>query len=114
MEGNRSLAIVLGASISGLLDARVLSRHFDRVLLVERDVLADCAEVRKGAAQAAHAHGLLASGYRLLDEYFPGLLDELRALGAPPPTWGDEGPASLRDRRLGRGMPRRFREGRLR
>ena len=83
MEGNRSLAIVLGASISGLLDARVLSRHFDRVLLVERDVLADCAEVRKGAAQAAHAHGLLASGYRLLDEYFPGLLDELRALGAP-------------------------------
>ena len=83
MEGNRSLAIVLGASISGLLDARVLSRHFDRVLLVERDVLPDHAEVRKGVAQAAHAHGLLASGYRLLDEYFPGLLDELRALGAP-------------------------------
>ncbi|GKS58705.1 FAD-binding monooxygenase [Nitrospira sp.] len=46
-------------------------------------MLPDREEVRKGALQAAHAHGLLASGYRVLDDYFPGMMDELEALGAP-------------------------------
>jgi hypothetical protein len=26
---------------------------------------------------------LLASGYRVMDDYFPGMMDELEALGAP-------------------------------
>ena len=39
--------------------------------------------IRKGVPQSAHAHGLLASGYRVMDRYFPGLMDELGALGAP-------------------------------
>jgi 2-polyprenyl-6-methoxyphenol hydroxylase-like FAD-dependent oxidoreductase len=69
--------------MSGLLAARALSRHFERVTVVERDVLPQGAEVRKGVPQSGHAHGLLASGYRVLDEYFPGLMDELEALGAP-------------------------------
>src|SRR5512134_3596424 len=72
-----SSAIVLGASMSGLLAARALSYHFEHVTVVERDVLSEGAEVRHGVPQAAHAHGLLASGYRVMDEYFPGLMDEL-------------------------------------
>jgi 2-polyprenyl-6-methoxyphenol hydroxylase-like FAD-dependent oxidoreductase len=76
-------AVVLGASMSGLLAARALSRHFERVTIVDRDVLPEREEVRKGCPQAAHAHGLLASGYRVMDEYFPGLMDELEARGAP-------------------------------
>jgi glycine/D-amino acid oxidase-like deaminating enzyme len=77
-----SSAIVLGASMSGLLTVRALSRHFMHITVVERDMLPEGAEVRHGVPQAAHAHGLLASGYRVMDEYFPGLMDELVGLGA--------------------------------
>lgn len=78
-----SSAAVLGASFSGLLAARVLSDRFDRVTVVERDVLPGGASLRKGVPQARHAHGLLAGGYRLLGEYFPDLMEELAELGAP-------------------------------
>jgi 2-polyprenyl-6-methoxyphenol hydroxylase-like FAD-dependent oxidoreductase len=78
-----SSAVVLGASISGLLAARALSGHFERITIVERDVLPDGEQVRKGVPQSSHAHGLLASGYRVMDEYFPGMMDELEAMGAP-------------------------------
>ena len=57
-------AVVLGASITGLLTARALSSHFARVSIVERDVVPQGPELRKGVPQAAHAHGLLASGTR--------------------------------------------------
>ena len=70
--------------MSGLLAARALASSFDHVLLVERDTLDDAATLRKGVPQAAHAHGLLASGYRVIDRFFPGVMDELEALGAPP------------------------------
>ena len=63
--------------------ARALSGHFERVTIVERDVLPEGDAVRKGVPQSAHAHGLLASGYRVMDEYFPGMMDELEARGAP-------------------------------
>lgn len=80
---HQSSAIVLGASIGGLLTARALSNHFDRITIVERDLLPDCAEPRRSVPQSAHAHGLLASGYRVMDHYFPGMMQELNALGAP-------------------------------
>jgi 2-polyprenyl-6-methoxyphenol hydroxylase-like FAD-dependent oxidoreductase len=80
---NRSHAIVLGASMAGLLTARSLSDHFDRVTIVERDMLPTGPDSRKGVPQGNHAHGLLASGYRVLDGYFPRLMDELEAAGAP-------------------------------
>lgn len=80
---NHHSAVVVGASIGGLLAARVLSKHFDRVTVVERDVLPHGADIRKGVPQSAHAHGLLASGYRVMDAYFPGMMDELEAIGAP-------------------------------
>jgi 2-polyprenyl-6-methoxyphenol hydroxylase-like FAD-dependent oxidoreductase len=82
MSHQQSSAVVLGASMSGLLAARALSPHFRHVTLVERDRLTDGAELRKGVPQAGHAHGVLASGFRVMDEYFPGLMDELEALGA--------------------------------
>jgi 2-polyprenyl-6-methoxyphenol hydroxylase-like FAD-dependent oxidoreductase len=78
-----SSAVVVGASMSGLLAARALSDRFERVTMVERDALKEGDEARKGVPQAAHAHGLLASGYRVMDGYFPGMMDELEALGAP-------------------------------
>ena len=45
--------------------------------------LPDGPEPRKGVPQSAHAHGLLASGYRVMDNYFPGMMRELNAQGAP-------------------------------
>jgi 2-polyprenyl-6-methoxyphenol hydroxylase-like FAD-dependent oxidoreductase len=75
-------AIVIGSSIAGLLAARVLSEHFARVTVIERDWLPDTPEFRRGAPQARHAHTLLPDGQLILEEQFPGLVDELLAHGA--------------------------------
>lgn len=76
-------AVVLGGSLAGLLAARVLSEHFDRVTLIERDAYTDTPEVRKGIPQANHVHGLLQRGRQVLEELFPGLQDEMIAAGVP-------------------------------
>jgi 2-polyprenyl-6-methoxyphenol hydroxylase-like FAD-dependent oxidoreductase len=75
-------AVVLGASMSGLLAARVLSDHVDRVTLVERDELPDHPSFRKGVPQARQPHGLLARGLEVLEELLPGLTGDLVARGA--------------------------------
>src|SRR5262249_44500328 len=48
------------------------------------DELPAAAEARKGVPQGNHAHGLLASGYRILDQWFPGMMQDLVARGAMP------------------------------
>jgi 2-polyprenyl-6-methoxyphenol hydroxylase-like FAD-dependent oxidoreductase len=75
-------AVVLGASLAGLLAARVLADAYGRVTVVERDPLPETAEHRKGVPQGRHAHVLLARGAQILDELFPGLLDDLATGGA--------------------------------
>ena len=79
---NRQHAIVMGGSLGGLLTARVLSSHFDRVTILERDPVADRPEARKGQPQARHLHGLLATGLQLMTRYFPDLPQALVANGA--------------------------------
>jgi 2-polyprenyl-6-methoxyphenol hydroxylase-like FAD-dependent oxidoreductase len=76
-------AVVLGASLAGLLAARVLADHFETVTVVERDTLHDIAENRRGVPQGRHLHGLLMRGAQALEELFPAILDELVADGAP-------------------------------
>src|SRR5882757_1038858 len=75
-------AIVCGASMGGLLAARVLSDFYEEVTLVERDRLPDGAEQRRGVPQGRHLHSLLSTGSKALGQLFPGLLDELVAAGA--------------------------------
>jgi 2-polyprenyl-6-methoxyphenol hydroxylase-like FAD-dependent oxidoreductase len=75
-------AVVVGGSITGLLVARVLSDYFDQVTIVERDELGDARSFRPGVPQARHAHTLLPPGQAILEQLFPGLIDELLAAGA--------------------------------
>ncbi len=41
IEIDQSIAVVLGAGIAGLLAAHVASRHFQRVIVLERDNIED-------------------------------------------------------------------------
>jgi len=77
-------AVVIGASMAGLLAARVLAGHFERVTVVERDRLPDGVEQRRGVPQGKFAHVLLARGLAVLDELFPGYSRDLEAAGAVP------------------------------
>ncbi|HUI57476.1 MAG TPA: hypothetical protein VLY04_21010 [Bryobacteraceae bacterium] len=75
-------ALVLGGSIGGLLAARVLSDFFDQVTILDRDVFPATPENRRGVPQGRHTHGLLAGGREVLEEFFPGISQELIAAGA--------------------------------
>jgi 2-polyprenyl-6-methoxyphenol hydroxylase-like FAD-dependent oxidoreductase len=75
--------VVLGASMSGLMAARVLADSYEQVTVVERDLLPRVSEARQGAPQGRHAHALLAGGAASIETLFPGLLNDLVASGAP-------------------------------
>lgn len=70
-------AIILGASIAGLLAARALAPYFEKILLLERDTLPDKPQYRSGTAQAQHAHILLRRGLTGMEQLFPGFTKKL-------------------------------------
>lgn len=88
LHGRR--AAVIGGSIAGLLAARVLSDHFDEVTVIERDPLPRGAVERKGVPQSRHAHALLARGLDVLDQLFPGILEDLAREGAERVDFGTD------------------------
>ena len=51
--------VVVGGSIAGLLAARALVDHVDRVTVLDRDDLPREPAARGGVPQGRHAHGLL-------------------------------------------------------
>ena len=74
-------AIVIGASMGGLLAALILSSFFEAVTIVERDIFPMPGAQRKGVPQGKHAHGLHARGREILEQLFPGFSDDLAAQG---------------------------------
>jgi len=58
MQGTQDHAIVMGASMAGLLAARVLSEHYQRVTVIERDELPPIGAHRRGVPHGRHLHGL--------------------------------------------------------
>src|SRR5262249_21690962 len=75
-------ALVIGGSLAGLFAARVLADFFDSVTIVDRDSFPPTPEHRKGVPQSFHAHGLLATAFPILEQLFPGIINELREDGA--------------------------------
>ncbi|MGW6958740.1 FAD-dependent oxidoreductase [Streptomyces chartreusis] len=75
---------VLGGGIAGLLAARVLADHADRVLIIERDgpSVADGTQRRPGVPQGYQVHGLLPGGRAQLERFFPGIVAQAVAEGA--------------------------------
>jgi len=82
-RGQGEHAVVLGASMAGLLTARVLSESFSQVTVIERDVLPAGAGQRRGVPQGRHLHALLCRGGQILDDLFPGLTKQVAEAGAP-------------------------------
>ena len=64
-------AIVIGASMGGLLAARALSDSYAVVTVLERDALPRLDIPRKGVPQGRHPHGLLARGRAVIRISFP-------------------------------------------
>jgi 2-polyprenyl-6-methoxyphenol hydroxylase-like FAD-dependent oxidoreductase len=68
--------------MAGLLAARVLSDHFGRVTIVERDRFPEEPSFRKGVPQSRHVHVLMSRGRQILERLFPGLEESLLEAGA--------------------------------
>ena len=74
-----SHGVVIGGSIAGLLAARALANHLDRVTLLERDGYPEDVTPRKGVPQGQHIHVIWTAGRRSIDALLPGLFDEIVA-----------------------------------
>ncbi|MCC2280851.1 pyridine nucleotide-disulfide oxidoreductase [Streptomyces sp. ET3-23] len=75
-------AVVIGASLTGLLAASVLADHADKVIIVESDGLPAGPAPRRGMPQARHAHILLSGGARAMESLLPGIQTSWVAQGA--------------------------------
>src|SRR5689334_16093573 len=82
-------AVVLGGGVAGLATARLLVRHCDRVVVLERDERGDAGSPedafqrweRPGAPQFRHSHAFLARLRLALLAHLPDVLERLRAAG---------------------------------
>lgn len=95
-------AVVVGAGMAGLLAARVLSDHFQQVVVLEQDELPEGPTPRAGVPQGGHAHNLLARGCQILEELFPGVVAELESYGALGFDYGAQTYLHLHGRPLAR------------
>ncbi|MFY1673878.1 FAD-dependent oxidoreductase [Plantactinospora sp. WMMB334] len=79
---SRKHAVVIGASMAGLLAARALYETYERVTILERDRLPEDPTARRGVPQGRQLHVLLTLGAEILGELFPGVEGDLIAAGA--------------------------------
>jgi 2-polyprenyl-6-methoxyphenol hydroxylase-like FAD-dependent oxidoreductase len=84
----RTQALVMGASVAGLLAARALADHFETVTVLEKDACPPDGAPRAGVPQGRHTHILLPAGALALERLFPGRLAELMRDGAKKFDYG--------------------------
>jgi flavin-dependent dehydrogenase len=82
-------AVVIGASVAGLLAARALTDHFRRVTILERDELPAVPAFRAGVPQSRHLHVLLGRGLDLCEQLIPGFQAGILDAGAKLVDWAD-------------------------
>lgn len=82
MASRSQHAVVIGASLAGVLAARSLTVAYDRVTLVDRDEMPHQPATRAGVPQGRHTHGLLARGREVIEDLFPGTTRDLVTRGA--------------------------------
>ncbi|MFD0587195.1 NAD(P)/FAD-dependent oxidoreductase [Paenibacillus sp. GCM10027627] len=82
LNKNGTRALIMGGSMAGLLAAKVLSNHYEEVIIVEKDELPSGPVNRPGTPQAYHPHRVLLRGKMIFERLFPGYTDELLAEGA--------------------------------
>ena len=70
-------AVVVGGGMGGLFSARVLSDHFDEVVVLDRDSEPAGNEPRGPVPQGHHFHVLLPGGLDAMIEWFPGFVGDL-------------------------------------
>lgn len=75
-------AVVLGASMAGLVTAGALAKAYARVTVFDRDAMSEIGAHRRGVPQDRHLHFLHPRGRQALDELFPGLSARLIEQGA--------------------------------
>jgi 2-polyprenyl-6-methoxyphenol hydroxylase-like FAD-dependent oxidoreductase len=75
-------AVVVGASVAGLLTARVLADGFETVTVLDRDPLRDGPTTRRGVPQGEHIHVLLEAGRATIEDLLPGYGEALLSAGA--------------------------------
>ena len=68
--------------MGGLAAAKAVAPHFEKVTVLDRDVLPEGPAPRAGTPQARHLHVLLAGGQKALEELFPGFCGDLERAGA--------------------------------
>jgi 2-polyprenyl-6-methoxyphenol hydroxylase-like FAD-dependent oxidoreductase len=66
-------ALVIGGGFSGMLAARVLADFFRRVIICEKDIVANDALPRRGVPQGSHIHGAMLGTIQILSELFSAL-----------------------------------------
>jgi 2-polyprenyl-6-methoxyphenol hydroxylase-like FAD-dependent oxidoreductase len=82
MNDARRHAIVIGASMGGLVAAAAVAPFYEKVTVLERDELPTTPAHRRGVPQSKHAHGFQPGGLDALEELLPGVLEELVTGGA--------------------------------
>lgn len=82
MTKHETHATVIGASVAGLLAAAAIADRFDRVTILEREVLPPPGRGRTAVPQGRHVHALLPGGLAAIEELLPGFGAELVAGGA--------------------------------
>ncbi len=82
MKNKQGRAVVLGASVAGLLAGRVLADFFDEVVLLDKESLHEGPIPRKAVPQGNHIHGILTPTFHTLERFLPELIQDLVDGGA--------------------------------
>ncbi len=99
-------AVIVGGGVAGLAAARLVARHFARVVVLERDTRAAVASgeeafrawPRAGVPQFRHSHAFLARLRLALLGHLPDVLERLRAAGVREITLAESVPPHMRYR----------------